>query len=290
MNLDRLLAAWRAEPSRTGSLIISVYGDAIAPRGGEVGLADLIELLGGLGIGGGVVRTAVSRLLRDGWLQRHRVGRNSFYQLAKPGRAVFAEAARRIYGPLDTPWGGRLRLALPDAGADRAGLEAAGYVLLAPGVLVAPDSAAPPGSDALHLLASAEDDAMRTLAARVWPLTQVADRYTAFLDLFTPLDGNVPCPAPADALRARVLLIHEYRRAALRDPHLPAALLPADWPGTAARRLCARLYAALLPGSERALDAMANRSGPLPRPGPDLYSRFSDGDRRPAAPAWSPAR
>lgn len=286
--MERLLAAWRAEPSRTGSLIISAYGDAIVPRGGEVGLADLIDLLGGLGIGGGVVRTAVSRLLRDGWLERCRVGRNSFYGLAEPGRAVFAEAARRIYGPLDTPWGGRFRLVLPDAGADRAGLETAGYVLLAPGALVAPDSAPPPGPGALHLLVSGEDGTMRALAARAWPLDRVADRYTAFLDLFAPL--GTPAFAPADALRARVLLIHEYRRAALRDPHLPAALLPQDWPGTAARLLCATLYAALLPLSERALDGMANRSGPLPKPGPDLFSRFSDGDTRFAAPASSPAR
>lgn len=287
MSLDRLLAAWRAEPSRTGSLIISAYGDAIVPRGGEVGLADLIEMLDGLGIGGGVVRTAVSRLLRDGWLERHRVGRNSFYRLAGPGRAVFAEAARRIYGPLDTPWGGQLRLALPDAGADRAGLEAAGYVLLAPGVLVAPDSAALPGPDALHLLASGESEIMRTLAARVWPLEQVAKRYAAFLDLFVPLDTTGS--EPGEALRARVLLIHEYRRAALRDPHLPAALLPPDWPGAAARHVCARLYRTLLEPSERALDGMVNRSGPLPKPGPDLFSRFSGGDTRPA-PAWSPAR
>lgn len=278
--MDRLLAAWRAEPSRTGSLIISAYGDAIVPRGGEVGLADLIDLLGGLGIGGGVVRTAVSRLLRDGWLERHRMGRNSFYQLAEPGRAVFAEAARRIYGPLDTPWGGRFRLALPDAGADRAGLEAAGYVLLAPGVLVAPDSAVAPGPGALHLLASGEGETMRAVAARAWPLERVATRYKAFLDLFAPL--SVTAFAPAEALRARVLLIHEYRRAALRDPHLPAALLPPGWPGVAARRVCKQLYAALLQRSESALDTMTNRSGPLPKPGPDLFSRFSDGDTRPA--------
>lgn len=282
-----MLAAWRTEPSRTGSLIISIYGDAIVPRGGEVGLADLIALLEGLGIGSGVVRTAVSRLLRDGWLERHRVGRNSFYGLAEQGRSVFAEAAQRIYGPPGTPWDGQFRLALPDTGADRAGLEAAGYVLLAPGVLVALNSESGPG--ALHLTASGEGETMRAVAMRAWPLQRISDRYGAFLDLLGLLSQDAPDLAPADALRARVLLIHEYRRAALRDPHLPAALLPPDWPGTAARTRCATLYASLLTRSEFALDSMADRSGPLPRPGPDLFSRFSDGDTQPAL-ACSPVR
>jgi phenylacetic acid degradation operon negative regulatory protein len=42
----------------------------------------------------------------------------------------------------------------------------------------------------------------------------------------------------------RTLLIHAYRRVLLRDPLLPAALLPLDWPGAAAMR-----YAAISIGS-----------------------------------------
>lgn len=38
--------------------------------------------------------------------------------------------------------------------------------------------------------------------------------------------------ADADAFTARILLIHHYRRVVLRDPLLPSALLPADWPGS----------------------------------------------------------
>ena len=40
----------------------------------------------------------------------------------------------------------------------------------------------------------------------------------------------------------RTLLIHEYRRVLLRDPRLPAALLPLDWPGAAAFALCRDFY------------------------------------------------
>jgi phenylacetic acid degradation operon negative regulatory protein len=71
------------------------------------------------------------------------------------------------------------------------------------------------------------------------------------------------------------LLIHHYRRVVLRDPLLPAALLPKDWPGRAARRLCGEIYRALLGASEQWLDRHGtNENGPLPKAAADLRSRF----------------
>ena len=63
--------------------------------------------------------------------------------------------------------------------------------------------------------------------------------------------------------------------AMLRDPLLPTSLLPADWPGRAARALCGEIYRALLPASEQWLDRHAtNENGPLPKPGAELFRRF----------------
>src|SRR5712691_4134540 len=79
----------------------------------------------------------------------------------------------------------------------------------------------------------------------------------------------------ADAFTARILLIHHYRRVVLRDPLLPAALLPKDWPGRAARALCGDIYRALLPKSELWLDQHGtSEAGPLPKAGADLTRRF----------------
>jgi hypothetical protein len=79
----------------------------------------------------------------------------------------------------------------------------------------------------------------------------------------------------ADAFTARILLIHHYRRVVLRDPLLPAPLLPRDWPGRAARQLCGEIYRGLLPASEQWLDAHAsNETGPLPKPDRALARRF----------------
>jgi phenylacetic acid degradation operon negative regulatory protein len=81
----------------------------------------------------------------------------------------------------------------------------------------------------------------------------------------------------ADAFTARILLIHHYRRVVLRDPLLPTALLPADWPGRAARKLCGEIYRGLLPASEQWLDANAsNENGPLPKAGAELGRRFRE--------------
>ena len=81
----------------------------------------------------------------------------------------------------------------------------------------------------------------------------------------------------ADAFTARILLIHHYRRVVLRDPLLPMALLPGDWPGRAARTLCGEIYRALLPSSEQWLDQHgSNENGTLPKAIPELGRRFGD--------------
>ncbi len=56
---------------------------------GSVWLGTLLEFFAAIDIDSGVVRTAMSRLAADGWLEREKVGRNSFYRLANKGRQTF---------------------------------------------------------------------------------------------------------------------------------------------------------------------------------------------------------
>jgi phenylacetic acid degradation operon negative regulatory protein len=151
-----------------------------------------------------------------------------------------------------------------------------------PGVWVAPSGVPVPAeaSGAIRLEVSAEDDSGRRLLSESWPLHRTADAYQKFMKTFEPLHGWIikgERLTEADAFTARVLLIHHYRRVVLRDPLLPTALLPSDWPGRAARALCGEIYRALLPASEQWLDRHAtNESGPLPKPGAELAKRFCD--------------
>jgi phenylacetic acid degradation operon negative regulatory protein len=276
--LEAILARLREQPSRTGSLIITLYGDVIVPRGGSLWLGTLLQIFRAAGLNDGVVRTAVSRLATDGWLDRARSGRNSYYRLAERGRGTTEAAARRIYGPLAPSWHGRFQLALlepgPERDAAREVLVQAGYGTALPGLLVAPDCAAGPDvAGTLVLRADTDTITRRRLAERAWPLAEVAARYGEFLATFQPdLHGL----EDRDALVARILMINQYRRAVLRDPHLPADLLPEDWLGNAARQRVALLYSAVVPGSERWLDAHAmNEHGFLPPPDPALRRAFT---------------
>jgi phenylacetic acid degradation operon negative regulatory protein len=307
--LSSLLGHLAAAPSRTGSLIVTIFGDAIVPRGGTVWLGTLVDILKAMGVGDGVVRTAVSRLAADDWLMREKIGRNSYYRLSEKGRATFADATRRIYGGAPAPWTGALKLAVMGQNGDRAALRGAlaeaGWGTLAPTVAVTPETGgdASAGGDsgtgplagdrddsalagdgddgALVLTATGEPETLRRLAALAWPLSEVAERYAHVVDAVGPVAAALEGGAAftdLEALIARILIVHEYRRAILKDPLLPAELCPEGWPAPAARALCARVYRRLVPAAERWLDANAvDDHGPLPAPDAAFHRRFGEG-------------
>jgi len=286
--LQRIVDQLKREPSRTGSIIITVFGDAIVPRGGSVWLGTLLEFFETLDIDPNVVRTAMSRLTADGWFEREKVGRNSFYRLVKKGRQTFDIATRHIYDSPPSDWTGRFELLLIGNGGDRdaarEALKNAGFGSPLPGVWVAPSGVPVPeeAASAIRLEVSAEDDSGRRLLSESWPLDRTAAAYAKFIKSFEPLlawSGKRNALSEADAFTARILLIHHYRRVVLRDPLLPAALLPRDWPGRLARALCGEIYRALLPRSEQWLDQHGtNEAGPLPKAEKALLRRFAPTD------------
>lgn len=284
--LARIIEHLKREPSRTGSIVITLFGDAIVPRGGSVWLGTLLEFFKTLEIDSGVVRTAMSRLASDGWLERERIGRNSFYRLADKGRQTFDAAVTHVYNPQSPDWTGRFELLLitngTDRDASRQALKDAGFGSPLPGVWVAPSGVPVPAEAdaAIRLEVSAEDDSGRRLLSESWPLQRTADAYLRFIKTFEPLRGWLDRREPLsdpDAFTARILLIHHYRRVVLHDPLLPSVLLPSDWPGRAARQLCGEIYRGLLGPSEQWLDRYgSNETGPLPAPAKELKRRFLD--------------
>jgi phenylacetic acid degradation operon negative regulatory protein len=247
--LARIIEQLKREPSRTGSIVITLFGDAIVPRGGSVWLGTLLEFFRTIDIDSGVVRTAMSRLANDGWLERNKVGRNSFYRLADKGRLTFDAAVKHVYNPQSPDWTGRFELLLiansGDREASREALQEAGFGSPLAGVWIAPSGVPVPqvAARAIRLEVSAEDDSGRRLLSASWPLHRTADAYLKFMKTFEPLRGWIGRRerlSDADAITARILMIHYYRRVVLHDPLLPVALLPADWPAMAARQLRAR--------------------------------------------------
>lgn len=280
-SLATLVEDLKREPSRTGSLVVTVFGDAIVPRGGSVWLGTLLEFFALLDVDSGGVRTAMSRLAADGWLERRRVGRNSFYRLADKGRARFDAAMRHVYDP---PPSGPLEMLLltsPRDGAKSA-LRSAGFGAPLPGVWIAPAgvSTTTDQPDAIRFTIDATTENARRLVAASWNLGEMDEAYRAFMARFEPLRrslaGKRDLP-DAQAFVARILLVNAYRQVSLRDPLLPPDLLPPDWPGGTARALCRDIFHALLPASERWLDLHgSNEAGVLPPASPYLARRFAD--------------
>lgn len=273
------------KPARIWSLIVTLYGDAIVPRGGSLWIGSLIDIMGLFDIDAGHVRTAISRLSSDGWLSRVKRGRASYYRLSKRGEGVFLAAAQRIYFDEQKPFDGVLRVAvlepdIADPAGTRRALRDAGFAALSPPVHVSVIE--PPaklaGRTGVHILNNEIGHAERQLASAAWKLPATAAAYRAFVAQFGPLEaaGERKDISPPDALVARTLLIHAWRRIVLRDPGLPALLLPDDWPGHAARALTGRIYRRLLAPSESYLDAhTSNEDGPLPAASGALAQRFS---------------
>jgi phenylacetic acid degradation operon negative regulatory protein len=294
-----------AAPPRASSLIITVWGDAIAPHGGAVMLGGLIELLAPFGINERWVRTSVFRLAREGWLATKPVGRESLYRLTHDGARRFEQAYRRIYDAPVERWDESWEIAIADrpSAGQRRSLEQElgweGFGTLAPGVFARPARApstvarivAALGLTGEIAVIRAVDDASlggQTLASAVprsWDLDGVAADYRRFIARFGGViqrfrQSGDDAHDPAQSFVVRTLLIHAYRRVLLRDPQLPAALLPLDWPGAAAYALCRDFYRLTHRAAERHLLAtLRTERGTLPAAAPGFYRRFGGLER-----------
>jgi len=294
---QKLVDEFRARPTlRAGSLITTVFGDAIAPRGGTVWLGSLIRVMADFGINERLVRTSVFRLVKDGWLESQLVGRRSYYSLTPNGRERFEQATHRIYGEPVEHWDGHwcllLLSALDTPAKDLVRKECAwlGFGAMSANVLAHPGPDLADLDVTLHRLGVESDvvvlrghtirgdAAMRNLAVSCWNLDDIDTRYADFVRRFRPLYralSEKPKIPGKSAFLVRTLLVQDYRKVLLRDPWLPAELLPAGWHGSAAYQLCRNLYRALRGPADTYLDAtMETADGPLPPPSRAYWQRF----------------
>jgi phenylacetic acid degradation operon negative regulatory protein len=149
---SRHLSQWISKfldqhPTRANSLIITIYGDFIAPHGGTVWLGSFIRLVEPLGLNERMVRTSVYRLSQEKWLVSEQIGRRSYYSLTTSGPAplrarlpahLFRAAGhlgRRMATGADSRFAGRCA-----RDQLRKELTWAGYGALASGILAHPSA------------------------------------------------------------------------------------------------------------------------------------------------------
>lgn len=235
------------------SLLLTILGEYVLPREGEVWQETLVATLSSLGYSEQAARQALSRSTREGWLQTERRGRRARMFLTKASRDLLATGAERIYS-FGRPWEWDQRwlvviLRVPEQRRAvrhqlRSRLAWAGFGSLGGGVWLTPHvereaelSAAirqEPDAEARSFIAQlGEMGDPRQLVAEAWDLGSVRGQYQALIDDFARLRPSTP----EACFRQQTLLVHAWRRFPFLDPDLPAALLPSGWPRDRAHAL-----------------------------------------------------
>ena len=260
-----------AQSPRASAFIVTIYGDVAAPRGGILWMGTLIECCAAHGISESLVRTAVSRLVENGRLAGERIGRRSYYRLTKAAEAEFSRAADRLYAPPPLP--ARMLLALGQRDL------AEGWVRIGPEAALAPEGTTPPDGVVMATQGLAGVGDLPAIAARLWPLEDVAEAYRAFIATFAEIDTALADGenlGGATALALRLRLVHLYRAAALADPRLPADAVGADWPAGPARALFVKLYLKIAAAADRHIGLVfRNSDGFLPDKTESTSSRLA---------------
>ena len=256
------------------SALFDLYGDHLRSRGGEAPVAALVRMLSPLGITAPAVRTAISRMVKQGWLEPARLADGPGYRLTGRARQRLEDAAVRIYRTRRAAWSGSWDLLVVDPVATRAarerirsGLAFLGYAPLSDSTWISPSASpevdqllAAEQAHAARFAARDEDPAAR--AAQAWDLQALGAAYVAWQEFAAKLVADPTAMLGAvdhagedeQAFAVRSLLVHEWRKFLFTDPDLPAELLPADWAGREAARFFAEQADRLGPAASRYVD------------------------------------
>ncbi|MEV6331116.1 PaaX family transcriptional regulator C-terminal domain-containing protein [Streptomyces sp. NPDC051909] len=252
-----------AEQHTPRSLIVSLYGAyGRAPDGAPLAVAELIRLLGALGVDAPSVRSSVSRLKRRGLLLPRRTAEGAAgYALSDDARMLLDDGDRRIYARDEPRLSDGWVLAVfsvPEAERHkrhllRSRLARLGFGTAAPGVWIAPARLHEETRHTLerldlapyvelfrgdHLGFAATAEAV----SRWWDLPSIAKLHEEFLDVHEPVLRAGPPATPEDAYRAYLLALDSWRRLPYADPVLPLELLPENWPGTRSAQVFLALH------------------------------------------------
>ncbi len=270
--------------------ILDVYGSFAREIGGWLAIGVLIKLLATVEVDAQAVRSAASRMKRNGLLVSEKRDGLAGYALSSSATEILRDGSTRIFGP-DT--GPALRaLSKPgqetDAKTDwvivlfsvpeierrkryliRSRLERLGF-----GQGPATSWFAP-----VEVLAETERMLARTglsdyvtiwqgqhigftnlesLVASSWNLEMIRARYDQYLVTFEPLARAWgECEREdGEAFAAYIRQNSVWRELPYLDPGLPASVVPKDWPGQQARALFVEFERELRPAAKRYFDSI----------------------------------
>jgi phenylacetic acid degradation operon negative regulatory protein len=235
--------------------MLTLYGDYVLHKGGEIGIGSLVILLGNFGLSEQAIRSAVSRMCRSGLLKAKRTNRKSYYSLTSEGHSLLTEGAQRIFQRKKSRWDGNWNIvtySIPESmrqARDRLRLELGwmGYGPLSEATWISPYDRTREVKNLLERLNieeyvnifSAQHQGSTDpgkIVSRCWNLGKIHQKYADFLTEYRPkLERHLKrleageTIEPSECFVARFNLIHEYRKLPFFDPDLPLELLPENW-------------------------------------------------------------
>ena len=255
---------WQTPCMHARSALFDVYGDHLRARDNQAPVASLVRMLDPVGIAAPAVRTAISRMVMQGWLEPVQLTGGRGYRATERATRRLDQAADRIYRRTDPSWDGSWHLVFvtpPDDRSARTRLRAdlafVGYAELTDHVWVSPYE-----RTELRFVLGRAGARARTARAvefdpppiEAWDLGALRAAYDDWLATAGDLVARQLAAHDADdkgAFAARFHLVHEWRKFLFADPGLPDSLLPRDWPGRASAELFAAEADRLKPGADR---------------------------------------
>ena len=260
-------------------LIVTVYGLYARNQEGTFAVADLIQLLGDLGVESAGVRSSVSRLKKRGVLVSLRRGGSAAYKLSPELEDVFTAGDERIFAPRrarkDDAWL-LASFSVPEAQRHlrhklRTILTRVGCGQVSPGLWIAPGNLADEVEQQLRRAGLMDyvdlfkathltEGHIHEKVGQWWDLPSLEALYTDFLERHEPVlqrwqqrDGE-DSESPEllkQAFADYVPMVTAWRRLPYMDPGLPEEYLPENWHGLAAQELFTRLHELLGPKAQR---------------------------------------
>jgi phenylacetic acid degradation operon negative regulatory protein len=229
------------------SALFDLYGDHLRGRGGRAPVAALVRLLAPLGVAAPAVRTAVSRMVRQGWLAPVRLAEGPGYALTPRAVRRLDDAAVRIYRTRLEEWDGIWHLLVTTLPTERsrrdrmrAGLTFLGYAQLDDATWIGPRWSEEvdllletEGVRAERFLARHDGDSLG-LVRRAWDIEGLSRAYVRWLADAEQVVSDTINPSDEIAFATRSHLVHEWRKFLFLDPGLPRELLPVPWAGAEA--------------------------------------------------------
>ena len=262
------------------SALFDLYGDHLLARGGCAPVAALIRLLEPLGVRAPAVRTAISRMVGQGWLEAVEIDAIPGYAVTERARLRLDQAGSRIYRTGTGTWDGRwhVRVLAPIAERSRrervrSQLRFLGMAPISDSTWISPHASVEVDQllldEALEVVCLTTSDVgpvRRLLDA--FDVAALATEYDAWRAEATALVATLgdargaaaslatddAAPDDVAAFVVRTQLVHSWRKFLFSDPGLPDALLPRDWPGRAAAAFFDEHAARLLPPTNRFID------------------------------------